>query len=163
MCTVSRDFQLVNPTTQVALFSRCIGNCTNVQNIQWNVYQGISNSSSNTTQWILFNQINFYDNIWFFGRQNVNFTATNDLFLNNLQIDLWQFEVVYQFSSESGSSSMNFVTNKAPSNGSCVMDPQLGVTTTLFTVSCFNWFDENGIKDYSLYSMKIFDIENKFE
>ena len=163
MCGVSREFQLVNPTTQVALFSLCIGNCIDIQSIEWNVYQGLYNSSSNTTQWILFNQIDSFDNIWFFGRQNANFTSTNELFLNNPQIDLWQFKVVYRFSSESGSSAMNFATNKAPSNGSCVMDPALGVTTTVFTVSCLNWFDENGIKDYSLYSMKIFHIENEFQ
>ena len=42
MCIPNFEFQLVNPTTQVALFSICIGNCTTIQNITWNIYQGIN-------------------------------------------------------------------------------------------------------------------------
>jgi hypothetical protein len=68
MCVPNLEFQLVNPTTQVALFSVCVGNCTTLQNIIWNIYQGTANSSSNFTEWTLFNQTNSYINIWFFGK-----------------------------------------------------------------------------------------------
>jgi hypothetical protein len=68
MCVPNLEFQLVNPTTQVALFSVCIGNCTTLQNITWNIYQGTANLSSNFTEWTLFNQTNSYINIWFFGK-----------------------------------------------------------------------------------------------
>jgi hypothetical protein len=68
------EYQTVNPTTQVALFSICVGNCTIIQNITWNIYYGTINSSLNVTQWTLFNQTTSYQNIWFFGR---------DLFLIN--------------------------------------------------------------------------------
>jgi hypothetical protein len=68
MCVLNLEFQLVNPTTQVALFSICVGNCTTIQNITWNVYYGAANSSSNFTEWTLFNQTISYINIWFFGR-----------------------------------------------------------------------------------------------
>ncbi|CAF4365086.1 unnamed protein product, partial [Adineta steineri] len=55
MCVPNLEFQLLNPTTQVALFTVCIGTCTNLQSIKWNIYQGSDNStSSNSTQWILF-------------------------------------------------------------------------------------------------------------
>ena len=162
MCGSSGELQHINPTTQIALFSLCLENCIDLQSIEWNVYQGIYNSSSNTTQWLLFNQMISYENIWFFGRRTANFTAANELFLNNPQIILWRFEVVYRFSGESSRSAMDFVTNQPPSDGSCLIDPRNGTTTTLFTVSCMNWFDENGIKDYSLYSVKIFHIENEF-
>lgn len=67
MCIPNLEFQLVNPTTQVALFAICIGNCITIQNIKWNIYYGSINSSSNFTKWILFNQTNLYQNIWFFG------------------------------------------------------------------------------------------------
>ncbi len=53
------------------------------------------------------------------------------------------------------SSSINFKKNSPPSNGSCSINPLNGTTTTVFTISCLNWFDENGIKDYSLYSKRI--------
>ena len=68
MCVSNMEFQLVNPTTQVALFALCLGNCTNIRNITWNIYQGLLNSSSNVTQWNLFNQMTAYQNIWFFGK-----------------------------------------------------------------------------------------------
>jgi len=42
--------------------------------------------------------------------------------------------------------------NSPPINGTCSIDPLNGIITTLFTINCLNWFDENGIKDYSFYS-----------
>ncbi|CAF4152782.1 unnamed protein product, partial [Adineta steineri] len=67
MCVPNLEFQLLNPTTQVALFTVCIGTCTNLQSIKWNIYQGSDNStSSNSTQWTLFNNTILYENIWFF-------------------------------------------------------------------------------------------------
>ncbi|CAF3807836.1 unnamed protein product [Rotaria sp. Silwood1] len=151
MCVPNLEFQLVNPSTQVALFAICVGICTNIKNIRWNVYQGSANSSANITLWLLFNQMISYENIWFFGSNTSNFTATNKLFLDNPQISLWRFEVVYTFSFETSSSALNFVINQSPYNGSCSIDPRNGTTSTLFTVSCPNWFDEDGIKDYSVY------------
>jgi len=68
MCIPNLEFQLVNPTTQVALFSVCISNCTSIRNITWNIYYGSMNSSTNTTLWTQFNQMNLYENIWFFGK-----------------------------------------------------------------------------------------------
>jgi hypothetical protein len=153
MCVPNLEFQLLNPTTQVALFTICIGSCLNIQSIRWNIYQGQDNSSSNSTEWILFNQMNSYENIWFFGTQTTNFTAINQLFLNNPQINLWRFEVVYTFPSETSTSALNFIINQPPFNGSCMINPQNGTTTTLFTISCPNWFSLNGIKDYSLYGI----------
>jgi len=168
MCAPNLEFQLLNPTTQVALFSICVGNCTTIQNITWNVYQGSMNSSSNFTQWTLFNQIT-YQNIWFFGKfsslfrsivlliilgtNTSNFTSTNQLFLSNPQINLWRFEVVYTFLSAASSSALNFIINQPPCNGSCLINPFNGTTSTLFTILCPNWYDDDGIQDYSLYSM----------
>jgi hypothetical protein len=66
--------------TQIALFSTCINNCKTVENITWNVYQGSNNSSSNTTQWTLFNQMSSYQDIWFFGKCIGLLYITNELF-----------------------------------------------------------------------------------
>jgi len=85
-----------------------------------------------------------------------NFTSTNQLFVGNSPIEYWRFEVVYSFESETSSSSINFIVNQPPINGSCSISPFNGTTSTLFTISCSNWFDQNGIKDYSLYSMNLF-------
>ena len=43
--------------------------------------------------------------------------------------------------------------NSPPRNGSCSISPSNGTTLTLFSVSCPDWFDEDGIKDYSLYRL----------
>ncbi|CAF0785258.1 unnamed protein product [Adineta steineri] len=153
MCVPNLEFQLLNPTTQVALFTICIGTCTNLQSIKWNIYQGSDNSTaSNYTQWTLFNNTILYENIWFFGTNTSNFTATDLLFLNNLQISLWRFEVVYTFQSAISTSALNFIINQPPANGSCSINPLDGTITTLFTIECPNWYDVDGIQDYSLYA-----------
>ena len=95
------------------------------------------------------------------GTNTSNFTALNQLFLANPQINLWRFEVVYTFTSETSSSALNVVINQPPSNGSCSIDPLNGTTSTLFDISCPHWFDEDGIADYSFYGMEIFSVELK--
>jgi REJ domain len=153
MCVPRGEFQRVNPTTQVALFTICIGNCSNIQTIEWNIYQGQRNSSTNMTQWTPFASIAIYDNIWFFGRQTSNFTASNQLFVQHPQITYWRFEVIYTFANATSQSALDFIINQPPSNGSCSIHPSNGTTTTLFTISCSNWFDDDQIKDYSLYGI----------
>ena len=49
MCSPNLEYQYLNPTTQIALFSSCTGNCTEILHITWNIYQG-SNTSSNNIQ-----------------------------------------------------------------------------------------------------------------
>ena len=148
MCQSDLDYQRINPTTQVALYSICNNNCTNIENIKWKIYSG-----SNETTWTLFNQSNLYENNWFFGINTNNLTVTNQLFLTNSAIQFWRFEVIYSFVNEINvSSSLSFLLNQPPQNGSCSVSPQNGTTSTLFTISCSNWFDEDGIKDYSLYT-----------
>jgi hypothetical protein len=70
MCVLSKEYQLVNPTTQVALFSVCLDNCTSIQNISWNIYLGSKNATSNTTQWAVWASMHRYTNIWFFGKSD---------------------------------------------------------------------------------------------
>ena len=114
--------------------------------------------------------MNIKRDIWFFGRSfhficwsntftgsslsgmnTSNFTSSNRLFLTNPQIDLWKFEVVFSFPTASSSSALNFRINQPPSNGSCSIGPSNGTTTIPFNVSCPDWFDQDAIKDYSLY------------
>ncbi|CAF1090184.1 unnamed protein product [Adineta ricciae] len=151
MCTPNIEYQLVNPSTQIALYAECIDTCDIQENITWNIYYGEINSSSNATQWMLFNQMNLYDNIWFYGRNTSNFTASKDLFSRNSQFNLWRFEVIYGLLPAISSSALDFTINQPPSNGSCSISPLSGTTSTVFHISCTDWFDENGIKEYSLY------------
>jgi hypothetical protein len=84
-----------------------------------------------------------------------NFTAINTLFLQNDHINYWRFEVVYTFLNEISSSALNFIINQPPDNGSCTINPQNGTTSTLFTINCTDWLDEDGIKDFSFYRKNI--------
>lgn len=172
LCDVGQEFQRINPTTQVALSASCIGMCDTQPIIQWNVYYGVFNVNSNVTQWLPFSQMMTYDQIWFFGNRallfrwpvfilfyenlgrNTNqFTSTNRLFVENPAVQYWRFEVIYRFASAITSSALNFVMNRPPSSGSCSISPSNGTTSTLFTITCSAWSDENGIKDYSIYGM----------
>ena len=168
MCVPNFEYQFINPTTQAAFFSVCIGNCTTAQNITWNIYQGSLNPTSNIMQWTLFNQMDLYRNIWFFdtdihfflasnalflGADTSNLTATNKLFINHPHVTYWRFQVIYSFPSGSSSSALNFIINQPPQNGFCSITPTIGTTSTLFTISCFNWTDKDGIKDYLFYGI----------
>ena len=86
------------------------------------------------------------------GTTTSDFTALNQLFLNNPLVIYWRFEVTYHFDSDSSHSALNFVINQPPRNGSCSISPQNGTTQTVFTIACPNWFDEDQIGDYSVYS-----------
>jgi hypothetical protein len=84
------------------------------------------------------------------GMNTNHFTADRALFFSKPSVDLWRFEVVYSFAWGRSASASDFLINRPPSNGSCSISPRNGTTLTLFTVSCPDWFDEDGIKDYSL-------------
>jgi hypothetical protein len=56
MCISDDEYQLINPNTQISLYSYCLDNCSLDKTIQWNIYQGIMNFSTNITQWTQFNQ-----------------------------------------------------------------------------------------------------------
>jgi hypothetical protein len=96
------------------------------------------------------------------GMNTSNFTATDQLFINNPSIIYWSFEVVYFFGLKSSSSALNFIINQPPENGSCSINPSNGKTSALFTISCFDWFDKDNIKDYSFYGMFYLIFENKY-
>ena len=153
MCIANAEYQYINPTTQVALFSVCANSCSEADQISWNIYQGSMNATANVMQWTLFSQTQVYRDIWFFGLNTSNFTATNQFFRVHQSIIYWRFEVVYSFGVKSSASALNFIINEPPTNGSCSISPLNGTTSTLFTISCLNWFDSDAIKDYSFYGM----------
>lgn len=64
LCESNRQFQRVNPTSQVALTSTCLANCPTPRHIVWNVYHRTQNSTANHTEWTLFNN----ESQWFFGK-----------------------------------------------------------------------------------------------
>lgn len=168
MCSPNSEYHRVNPSTQVALFSSCIDNCTSLINITWTVYQGLKNLSDavqwtpflrmNSSQDEFFGELRFKDlleiiNKCFLGTNTSNFTATSKLFMDNINITYWRMEVVYYFDSETSSSALNFQINQLLENGSCIIDPLSGTTSTIFFFNCSGWnnTDNDGILKYSVY------------
>lgn len=49
------------------------------------------------------------------------------------------------------SSAIYFEINDKPSNGSCMIDPLNGTTSTLFNITCSDWIDRDEIADYLIY------------
>jgi hypothetical protein len=56
MCSPNIEYQYINPSTQVALFSDCVGRCRSVLNIHWKIYQGLNDSLRNIVEWTPFTQ-----------------------------------------------------------------------------------------------------------
>jgi hypothetical protein len=67
MCVAQDEFQLVNPTTQIALTSFCVDQCNSSISKIWNILSGSMNSTTQTIEWTPFDNITQYKNIWFFG------------------------------------------------------------------------------------------------
>ena len=115
---------------------------------------------ASTSQYLVFRYIfSFIDTsspILVLGSNTANFTSTSDLFVSYPAIEYWRFEVVYTFATEPSSSALNFQINQPPKNGSCSIKPLNGTTSTLFTISCLKWADQDGIKDYLVYGMFLF-------
>ena len=57
MCIRDDEYQLINPNTQVSLYSDCLDNCSSNKIIYWNIYQGTIDFSSNMIQWTQFDEI----------------------------------------------------------------------------------------------------------
>ncbi|UJR17041.1 hypothetical protein I4U23_003939 [Adineta vaga] len=148
MCSPNLYFYYVNPSTQFALFSFPTDNHTAIENIQWNVYKGLMNSSNNIMEWTSI------ESSWFLGVHTENLTILKDFFNENVQITQWRFEVIYIFQNESCQTTFDIEINEAPKNGFCSIHPQNGTTMTVFTINCVNWFDRDEIRDMTIYSQK---------
>lgn len=76
MCLPNVEYQRINPTTQALVTSTCVQTCENATDIviQWNVYRGFQTGyPNNDVQWILYSNMNAYENILFFGKQHYFF------------------------------------------------------------------------------------------
>ena len=86
------------------------------------------------------------------GWNTTNLTATNDLFRAHPHIDFWRFEVIYTSTSTKSLGAVHFQLTRLAENGSCSVQPANGTTSTVFTIVCTQWQDDDGIQDYTVYS-----------
>ena len=87
------------------------------------------------------------------GLEADNLTILKDFFIENEQIIYWRLEVIYSFALKTSIRTFDIEVNAAPTSGICSIDPLNGSITTLFTIICSNWFDQDGIKDYIIYGL----------
>lgn len=95
---------------------------------------------------------------FFIGTDTSNFTAEKDLFELDPSYRYWRFEVTHEKLSVKSSSAIYFKLNYKPSNGSCTIAPINGTTSTLFTVNCDGWTDDDQIEDYLIYGKTCLQI-----
>jgi hypothetical protein len=127
----TRQYQYLNPTSQVSLSSRCYRFCqtTSSMIINWQIFAGsltVNTTSAGVVTWQLFNQTESYRDRYFFGASSYlrdetgaawreretetrsilglnrsDLTVTKELFLNHAYVKFWRFQVTYGSSSSS--------------------------------------------------------------
>ena len=76
-----------------------------------------------------------------------------DFFIENQPNIYWRLEVIYSFASKTTVQTFDIELNEIPKNGICSIHPLNGTIITLFNITCSNWFDGDGIKDYIIYGL----------
>ena len=78
MCVPDGEFQRLNPTTQLALFSFCNDqpDCTTPRTITWNIYHGSVNTTNNITSWTPLNNTQLKENVWLFGNDDTHLSSS---------------------------------------------------------------------------------------
>jgi hypothetical protein len=85
------------------------------------------------------------------GSNDPNLTVFHTFFQLYPSVERWRFQVQYHFASHVAMSASDFIINTPPMSGSCSISPSSGNQNTVFTVSCVNRYDNDGIEDYAVY------------
>lgn len=73
MCNPTLEVQYVNPTTQVALRSECVGECRPLLSIQWTIYVGYNDTNTGSLKWN--RSTSAFDS---FGRKDICFSSNEN-------------------------------------------------------------------------------------
>ena len=130
----------INANDQLDLNGFCLNGCeTSDNSFVYTLYM------LNSNQWIQFTNVSYY--FYTGSMPQTSLTVKEDLFKENVFQEIWKIElnVFVSSTNKSGSASIIFYVNFPPQQGSCDINPKNGTTNTLFSISCINWFDSNGI------------------
>ncbi len=115
--------------------------------------------NSITSVWSLFTNTSYY---YTSGQSNKDLTILKDLFSDyHLQV-IWKIELIVSVGtpgtnqSYQGSTSMNIYVNFSPLPGTCIVNPTVGNTTSLFYFICNSWTDRDGsVTNYAFYGKSL--------
>lgn len=149
MCSSKEEFSYVNRHSRLSLTSYCLKNCSQIINITWNIYQGTIDSSNKMIQWNRFIPLPM-SSFFFLGLNTKNLLVMKDVMMTS---EYWRFQVIYRFESEISESIFDIELNDGPKDGFCSISPLNGTILALFTINCTDLFDQDGIKDFSVYGI----------
>ena len=95
------------------------------------------------------------DSSYYHASDLLNLTVKSELFkAYSNSVDLWRFELVTYLTDRNMSSSTSLLVyvNEPPRPGKCDISPTNGTTTTLFTIYCAEWTDnDGGLVNFTFY------------
>ena len=149
------DYLKINANDQLDIKGSCVIGCNNrMFKYSYRIYM-IDESRNQSIK---------LENASFYFVQNdalsrLNLTIKKELFSDFYLFKYWRVELV-TFNSDlnvSESTSLQFYVNQPPKPGMCKINPLSGTTSTLFTIYCFDWIDEESdIVNYTFYGKKLF-------
>jgi hypothetical protein len=135
----------INGNDQLDLKSSCLSGCQNgdILTFSYNLY--LLNTSTN--QWD-----RFTDNSYFYstGKTLSDLTIKKQLFSDFIAQKIWKIDLILddfnpmQNQTQIATSSLIFYVNQPPSSGTCDINPKSGTTSTLFSISCSSWIQQDG-------------------
>ena len=144
----------INANDQLDLRGFCLSGCDNETTIfTYNFY--MFNTTCKTSQKFSNSSYYYYTGV----DPQTDLTVKEDLFQDYASQIVWNIELVVFLPNKNvtGSASILFFVNYPPRNGQCDINPKNGSTETLFSISCWNWFDSDGNLDsYAYYGLSFF-------
>jgi hypothetical protein len=142
------NYLKINANDQLDLKGACLSGCKNT-NLKhtFNIFMldGIKNETIK-----LENQSYYFTT----DSSKLNLAIRKELFQDFSTFKYWKIELV-SFSFDKNlttSSSLLFYVNQPPVPGMCNINPKNGTTSTLFTIYCTDWKDDDGgLVNYAFY------------
>ena len=148
------DYMQINGNDQLDLKGLCLSGCQNgdILTYSYNLY--LLNTSTN--QWKSLNNDSYF---YLSGKNLSDFTIRKELFSDFYTQKIWKIDLLLNDINpllnltQIATSSLIVYVNQPPELGTCDINPKSGTTSTLFSISCSDWFQSDGsqVMNYVFY------------
>ena len=131
----------INANDQLDIKGICLAGCYgDGQSFSYNIL--MRNSSTNLWMPLIAKKNYTYST----GLMSSDLTLTESIFADFPENIIWKIELSIYIASRnaSGVTSVLFYVNRPPKNGSCILSPTNGFTSTIFKITCLEWIDFDG-------------------